>query len=211
MKRLLHAHAYALGISSGDVISDSENMSDGGCDTEIRCGSESDSAGYCLVPTCWQFKGTKKHSVTDAMMRREVKKPYAKKLIEAGYGYRLAIADDFPAEEAQRREEVLAAEIKKINPSAPPPKVLSATMLGQWASFYFALILRIRGIKGFMPMAAWGESVRSDTKIFVPNARWEPVQTWSNNTSIFHSVRLRSVFRFVVTPGWEKRDVFSKL
>jgi hypothetical protein len=176
MKQVLQAHAFAVGIPCADVISDSENMADGGCDTEVRTSASTDKTAYAIVPSCWQFKGTEKERVTDTMMRDEVNKPYARKLIESGYGYKLAIADDFPAQEAERREKVLASEIAKINPSAPAPRVLSATMISKLAGLYPALVLARRGIKGFQTMATWHANVTKDTKIFVPNAGWSGVE-----------------------------------
>jgi hypothetical protein len=86
------------------------------------------------VATCWQYKATNYSNISDSELCQEINKPYVQRLIQQGYGYRFCICDDFPPTRKREWEDILDAEIKKLNPSAPESRVVSASDLAAWAS-----------------------------------------------------------------------------
>src|SRR5580692_6095026 len=129
VNRIIRGHAAINGIPPSAISTDSTNAQDGGVDCEVKLGNPHDPSGRLTDKTCWQYKAMEHKSISDAALRKEVNKPYASKLIRDGYAYRLCIADSLVPEKKAGWEQILSAEIKKINPNAPEPHVLTSSCL----------------------------------------------------------------------------------
>jgi hypothetical protein len=176
---LIKAEAYIGGVPLSNLSTTLRtNVGDGGVDTEIRVAIPTDSTGCLDVPTCWQYKATQNSNVSEADLRKEVKKPYSKELIEKGYGYRLCICDDITAEKRTEWEEILSEEVKNINNSAPAPKILSASNLADWASRLPAVVIRFfqPGLEQLLHLQAWGQNITKLTPTFVEVEVWSSVK-----------------------------------
>jgi hypothetical protein len=127
MKDLIQTHAYAVNVPQIEINSDSRNMRDGGCDTEVRSAATDDPEKHFDAPSCWQFKGTDA-KISDARLRAEIGKPFVQKRIREGFRYVFCIAYGIPAEKVDAWESVLDAERLKINPAAPRVRVSCAAI-----------------------------------------------------------------------------------
>jgi hypothetical protein len=86
----------AMGVVSDAAVhlNVKDTEPDGGVDATIDQPVPSDPTGFLGVPTCWQYKAQPKGNIKpknggqEAALREEIGKPYARKLIEQGYGYR---------------------------------------------------------------------------------------------------------------------------
>jgi len=129
------------------------------------------------VPTCWQYKAKQSGDISEKELKEEINKPYAAELIVKGYGYRLCVCDDFPAQTVSAWETVLTLEARKINQHAPAARVLNASHIAVWLSQYRGLVVKhFRPYLGpFHHIESWGQRATAVTKKYVPVAEWQPV------------------------------------
>jgi hypothetical protein len=138
---LLRAHGFVYGVGEAEILTSLRtNIADGGVDTEIQRAMPGEPTGFLLEPTCWQYKAREYADITDAELLKEIKKRYARELLERGYAYRLAICDDMPAEKQTAWEQLLTDLARQINPQAPVARVATASQLASWANAYPALL-----------------------------------------------------------------------
>jgi hypothetical protein len=175
----IRAQAFLGGLPDAEVRTNLRtNIPDGGVDTEVRQPMPSDSTGWFGVPTCWQYKATEARNISENDLRTEVRKPYARSLIPAGYGYRLCICDDFPPDKQAEWLRILTEEVRAINPGAPAPAVIVTSALAEWASRFPAVVIRFfrPALEHVLHLRAWGQSITSSTRQFVDVAAWAPVR-----------------------------------
>lgn len=100
---LIRSEAYSQGIPMSGISTNLRtNLGDGGVDSEVRQAISNSRTGWFSVPTCWQYKATQFKDISDANLREEVNKYYAKELIQKKYGYRFCICDDLtPAKKSK--------------------------------------------------------------------------------------------------------------
>jgi hypothetical protein len=173
---LLEAEATKLAIPLSKLDSTLRTtISDGGIDACLRQGSDADKTGWLAIPTAWQFKATAYPSVSDDDLRAEINKLFAAKLVGEGYGYRLCICDDPPANKVEAWEKILNEEAIKINATASSAKVINASRIADWLNRYAALYIRFVDPSLFQlqPLATLGQIATSVTKNYVPVAEWE--------------------------------------
>jgi len=100
--RLIRAEAARHGLPQSEVSTQLRvHIKDGGVDTEVKKAFPQDATGWFGVPSCWQFKSEdgsaiddKKKKKTKNELQKEIQKPYARELIQKGYGYRLCLLGD---------------------------------------------------------------------------------------------------------------------
>ncbi len=172
---LIKAEAYARGVPlSAPSTTRRTNVRDGGVDTAVHIDIPANQTGWLDVPTCWQYKATENSNVSDSDLRKEIKKPHSTKLIDKNYGYRLCICDEITDEKKSRWEEILEEEITKINSSAPPPKVISASNLADWANRFPAIIIQFfkPELGQLLHLRAWQKNLTTLTPTFVDVNLW---------------------------------------
>jgi hypothetical protein len=173
MDRLIRAAAACGGLAQSEVATQLRvNIKDGGVDTEVKSCIPQDMIGWFAVPTCWQFTaGDTKN------LKEEIHKPYSKRLIEKGYGYRLCLLADLPPEKVRDWEDELKKEALTINPQAPDPRVVHGGHLLGWAERFPALVARLRNwTQGGFHWEAWRDNCRAVTERYVPNPAWEAIR-----------------------------------
>src|SRR5262245_6042543 len=184
--RLIRAEAARGGLTQSEIATQIRtNIPDGGVDTEVRQPVPNDKTGWFTSPTCWQFKTEKADAINHKVykkkrndLQQEINKRYAVELIQKGYAYRLCILGDLTPSKVKRWETQLRAEVDKINPGAPDPKVIHAGHLLAWTEEFPAVIEWVRGSQtGGFHLATWARNCRSVTRIYVPNPEWEPIAT----------------------------------
>lgn len=184
--RLIRSSTATLGISPTAVLDNPRvNHPDGGVDTQVTDLRPSDPLGYFNLVTAWQYKAVALKDLPDAKVREEINgtsKDYVRALLGQGYGYRLCIADDGPAERKTEIKAALDAEIKKVNPSAPEALVLFASDIVSWVNTFPAIGAEILGtsLTDFFYFATWQNRERAVTKTFVRTTEAD---------AIFESVR----------------------
>jgi hypothetical protein len=177
--RIIFASCWAGAVPASAVSTTSRtDARDGGVDTCVAAAVPGDRSGYLDVPTIWQFKATDASSVSETDMEAEANKPHAKRRIEEGHGYRLCVCDHLTDEKREILLVALARAVRKINESAPPPKILSLDSIVEFANSFPALVLEYRpGAEGkFCLFEPWSQSVTSVTPIFVPSTGFEAIQ-----------------------------------
>ena len=173
---LTRTHGYVHGIGEAEILTSLRtSIADGGVDTQVRLPFPNDPTGYLLVRTCWQYKAQGYSTISDPKLVEEINKNYASELITQGYGYRLAICDDMPAEKQTAWEALLTRESRKINPTAPEARVATASQLASWANAYPALVLSHFGHDPgpILYFDAWRASITIATPQFVPVQAWQ--------------------------------------
>jgi hypothetical protein len=178
MDALIHAHCSSLGIPDVAIRTNLRtNLSDGGVDTEVNGGADTDSTRRMLVPTCWQYKATGYAGVRDVALIEEVNKHYARDLIARGHGYRLCICDDLPPKTQADWTDLLSREVQEINPAAPPPMLLTADDIARWIGRYPAMVVRyFKPHLSLQHLNAWGHAITDVTRDFVEVPEWQPLQ-----------------------------------
>jgi len=173
LNRLIRSSAAAIGIPSSAILDNPRtNYPDGGVDTQVKIGAQSDPWGYFDGPTTWQYKATELKDLTDSKVREEIggdSKDYVRSLLAHGYAYRMCIAHDGSTERKTEIQAILDAEIKKVNPKAPEPIVLFASEVVDWVNAFPAIAAEILGssMKDFFHFATWQNRERAVTKTFV--------------------------------------------
>jgi len=151
------------------------NVRDGGVDTRVDEGAHADSTGRLRCPSAWQFKAEDADRVTEGSVAKEVQKHYATDLIQRGYGYRLCVCDEMPAERKGLLEKALNAAARAINGDARPCYVLSASDLVAWANRFPGLVaVRFdRPITIARHWQAWRASEQAITQTYVLPPMWQ--------------------------------------
>jgi hypothetical protein len=173
---LLRAHGFVYGVGEAEILTSLRtNIADGGVDTEIQRAMPGEPTGFLLEPTCWQYKAREYADITDAELLKEIKKRYARELLERGYAYRLAICDDMPAEKQTAWEQLLTDLARQINPQAPVARVATASQLASWANAYPALLpAHFRYDSGpVLYFEAWSRNITKVTPSFVRLEAWK--------------------------------------
>ena len=138
---LLRTQCFFCGLPDSAVATTLRvNVRDGGVDTRIDEGAPADVTGRLRCPSAWQFKAEDASRVTEGSVAREIQKHYATELIQRGYGYRLCVCDEMPAEKKELLEDTLNAAAKAINENARPCYVLSTSDLAPWANRFPGLV-----------------------------------------------------------------------
>jgi hypothetical protein len=171
--RLIRSSAATLGIASSAVLDNPRvNYSDGGVDTQVTIGAQSDPWGYFNGPSTWQYKAVALKDFTESKVTEEISgesKNYVRTLLKQDYAYRLCIADDGPAERKTEIKTLLDAEIAKVNTAAPESIVLFASDVVAWVNTFPAIAAEMLGssMKDFFHFATWLNRERAVTKTFV--------------------------------------------
>ncbi len=191
--RLMNALITAQGRAGGlqDVaikLNQADTVADGGVDAAVSDSitASQDPTGWFAVPTCWQFKAQPTSNIKpsskapdtkqETALREEINKPYAAELIKKGYGYRFCIADDTPATSKGNWENWLNDEAKKLNPTAEPAFVLTASDLASWVNRHPAIVRRFKpSLQHLKPLADWQREIRGLTPTFVKPSSWPQV------------------------------------
>ena len=200
LDRLIRSSAATVGVPASAVLDNPRvNYPDGGVDTQVTVGTQSDLWGYFNGPSTWQYKAVALKDFTDSKVKEEIggeSKDYVRSLLKQCYAYRLCIADDGPAERKTAIKALLEAEIAKVNPAAPEPTVLFASEIVAWVNTFPAIAAEMLGssMKDFFHFTTWRNRERALTKTFVATPEsatiFENIQShidWKNKPS---SVRL---------------------
>ena len=164
--RLIRAEAACAGLAQAEIETQLRvNIKDGGVDTEVRQAIPCSKTGWFEVPTCWQFKAMDAKDIEKNDLQSEIKKPYAKKLIQMGYGYRLCLLGDLAPSEFQEWESQLNSEATAINPQTPAPRVIHGGHLLDWAECFPGIIANLRNWpQGVFHWDAWAANCRAVTR-----------------------------------------------
>ncbi|MCJ7586341.1 MAG: hypothetical protein MUQ00_00320 [Candidatus Aminicenantes bacterium] len=177
LNRLIHAHAFASGITDSNIETNlATTIPDGGVDTKVNIAIPSDSTGWFKEKTIWQFKASEYSSLNKTKLTSEINKTFAKRCIQQGYGYRLCICDNLPPSKSTEWVEILNGEAKRINPNAVPVAVISSDNIENWIDKYPAIVIYFRqsGFGGdFLYLEAWRVSIIHDTAKYVQPDKWQ--------------------------------------
>ncbi|MFO0957624.1 MAG: hypothetical protein U0800_09195 [Isosphaeraceae bacterium] len=182
---LLLRHTKNGGVPQGYLrLNLNTRAPDGGADAAVdQPNSGSEAGDYCEVLTCWQYKACKSGHVSPptgmtggqkVALEIEINKKEAKRLTEAGYGFRFCIADELTPDLIAKWERWLKDAALEINPNAPAPKVLTASRLAAWINSYPGLIRRLRNDLGpFRDLKTWGSEIKYLTERYHPVSDWD--------------------------------------
>ncbi len=176
---LIRSEASIEGVTLSEVSTNLRtNIGDKGVDTEVRQLMPANRIGWMDVPTCWQYKATKYSEISNPELSKEVNKPYSKQLIQKGYGYRFCICDDLPPAKRREWEKLLDNEVKKLNFSAPPSRVIAASDLAAWASQRPAIVVRFfkPDLIKCLDLEDWGNRITELTSRYVEVESWTAVK-----------------------------------
>ncbi len=165
---LLRAEGAVAGATPDTIQTNTRvNLPDGGIDASA-CVPLGGSLGLTL-PTAWQFKATEFRSIGVTALRKEANKHEAKRLIKLGFAYYVCVCDDAPPNKISTLEATLLTIVRKINPEAAIPRVLSAGHLADWTGRHPAIVLEF-----FRPQQAaaltyhaWLRKERADLRRFI--------------------------------------------
>ena len=183
--RLIGAEAFRGGLPQSEIQTQLRaNIKDGGVDTAVNKAVPNDQNGWFNEPSCWQYKSTEAADINDKEykskqndLQQEITKPYSKELIEKGFAYRFCLLGDLPAKKVEKWEKILKAEVAKINPNAPDPRVVHGGHLLSWAERFPAVIAWLRDLSlGVFHWEAWGDNCIAVTRNYVPNPAWEDIR-----------------------------------
>ncbi len=181
MDRLIRADAARAGVGQSKIATQLRaNIKDGGVDSQVDAPfpANSDPSGWFSVPTIWQYKATDAVSVSESALREEINKPYAKKLILKGFGYRFCILGDVTPEKTfEDWENILLEEAVKIRPDAAEPRVVGGGHILNWAERFPAMVAALRNV-GFKVLhwETWLKNCRAVTQHYVANPEWAGVR-----------------------------------
>ncbi|HLL00982.1 MAG TPA: hypothetical protein VK539_10370 [Myxococcaceae bacterium] len=177
---LIRSHAAALGVPDSELeTTGAVNDPDGGVDTRVRSPMTADPSGWFREKTAWQYKGQSFENV-DKNFPKLLEGKFLQECIEEGFAYRLAVADSLTSEQRSRWEKRLQKRLEELNPSAPPPRVVTAADLSELANRYPAFVL-----VNFHPdvssnaalhLSAWKRTCAKTTPHFVEIPAWESVR-----------------------------------
>jgi hypothetical protein len=173
LDRLIRSSVATVGVPGSAVLDNPRvNHPDGGVDTQVTVGAQSDPWGYFKAPSIWQHKAVSSNDFNGGKIKEEINgesKAYVQSLLKQGYAYRLCIADDGSAKKKAAIEALLVAEIAKVNPAAPEPMVLFASDVVAWVNTFPAIAAEILGspMTDCFHFEAWQNRERAVTKTFV--------------------------------------------
>jgi hypothetical protein len=185
LNALLRHQAIFGGVPEAAIhLNQKDNEPDGGVDAVIDqpIPPGRDPTARFRVPTCWQFKAMPVGNVAAGVkggqkqaLSEEILKPYARRLVAAGYGYRFCLADDMPAEKKQEWESWLLEAARKIRHEPAPPMILTASDMAVWAYPFKAVITgHLRpGRSEYRDLEGWRAEITTYTQQFVPVADWD--------------------------------------
>ena len=173
------------------------NIPDGGVDTKVSWKTDVAWLDWFDFPTCWQYKATARRNIHPTELKKEIKKPFVRKLIQDRYAYRFCICDTLPSSRKEEWERILWEEIAQINDKAPKPKVVTADDLSHWTNNFPGIIIRFfkPALKEILHIKTWGDSVTQLTPQFVFVQEWEDV--WE---AILDHVAIKNTPLHVVLP-----------
>src|SRR6266540_1085184 len=174
---VIRAAAWMGGLPSVDVVTNlGTHLKDGGVDTAVSRAVPNDPTGRLTGPTAWQYKARSKGNVEGPA--ELLSGPRIRELIAEGYAYRLAVADYYAEPDKTALEQALIAEIRSINPAAPPAMLLTADALATWAAQVPGIASQLRATRAekFLTLSAWGGGITALTPRFVPIPAWEGVR-----------------------------------
>ncbi len=185
MNRLIRAEAMRCGLAQSEIQTQNRtNISDGGIDAVVHKPIVSKNWDWFSTPTCWQFKA--EMTSTRPQLKKEINKGFVKELLLQGYAYRLCILGDLTAKKLKSKapskveswEQLLQEEAAKINPAAPPPRVIHGGDLIHWAGEFPALVKQLRPelIPGIL-WDVWSAACREVTPHYVANAAWQEARS----------------------------------
>jgi hypothetical protein len=179
--RLIRAEAAKGGLPQSEVRTQLRvNIKDGGVDTQVTQAIPRDQSGWFGVPTCWQFKAVEAEDINDRKYKKkknslqeEINKPYARKLIAQGFGYRFCLLGDLSPPKLEDWEEQLKGEAQRIHAEATSPRVIHGGHLLAWAERFPAVVAGLREqTQEGLHWEAWEKNCRAVTKVYVPNPEW---------------------------------------
>ncbi|HXA64421.1 MAG TPA: hypothetical protein VNV82_04670 [Bryobacteraceae bacterium] len=173
---LLRTQCFVYGVPDSAIATTLRvNVEDGGVDTRIDEGAPHDSTGRLRCPSAWQYKAEDKDRVTEGAVAKEVQKHYATELIRRGYGYRICVCDEMPAERKELLEKALNAAAQAIHANAQRCYVLSASDLAEWANRFPGLVATQfnRPMTIARHWQAWQTSERALTPTYVLPPGWQ--------------------------------------
>ena len=183
--RLIRAEAAMGGLLPSEVRTQLlSNIKDGGVDTQVTRAIPSDRSGWFSVPTCWQFKSVEAKVIKDRRLKKkkndlqqEINKPYARKLIEQGYGYRFCLLGGLSPPKLKDWEEQLKDEVQRIHTGAADPRVIHGSDLLAWAERFLGVVAWLRNsTQEGLYWEAWEKNCRKVTEVYVSNPLWEDVR-----------------------------------
>src|SRR5580704_1379689 len=173
MNSLLSTEAVTSGLPISEVHLNLQiNLHDGGADAAVSRAAPSDASGWMQCATVWQYKRSR---LSDDALLKEINLPSVREYIEKGYAYRLCICEEEAVPDTERKELILAQAQWLINPSASPPRILTASSLTNWVNEFPALVLTYfySGMAGkFFDLSTWKENITVATPTFVPMEQW---------------------------------------
>lgn len=176
---LIRTEAYIQSVPLSEMSTNLRtNLGDKGVDSEVCQPMPNSQTGWLSVPTSWQYKATEFRNISEKDLREEVNKEYSTELIQKGYGYRFCICDDLTSTKKSDWEKILNEEIAKINPDAPPSKVITASDLAAWASQYSAIVVRFfqPQLSNALALENWGNNITGLTSQYVEVNIWASVK-----------------------------------
>jgi hypothetical protein len=178
--KIIRASCWVGGVPPSEVWTSSRtDAKDKGVDTRLTVAIPNDKSGYFQEPTIWQFKAADESNVTAPDMAREVNKPRARQWISEGSAYRIGICDHLTGDKKQTLLDALSAAVTTINPSAPPPKILSVDDIVDVANSFPALVLEYCPHLDAICILfdRWRQSATGITRVFVPPAGFDATKT----------------------------------
>jgi hypothetical protein len=173
LDRLIRSSAATVGVPASAVLDNPRvNHPDGGVDTQVTVGAQSDPWGYFNAPSIWQYKAVALTDFSASKIKEEINgesKDYVRSLLKQGYAYRLCVADDGSAKKKAAIKALLVAEIAKVNPTAPEPIVLFASEIVSWVNTFPAIAAEMLGysMMEFSHFSTWRDREQAITKTFV--------------------------------------------
>jgi len=171
---LLTTEASYSGLSLSELhLNLQMNLHDGGADSDVSRPAPGDSTGWMQSPTVWQYKRSR---LSDSELQNEINKLSVREYIEKGFAYRLCICEEEAPTDVERQQSVLVKAQNAINPSAPPPLILTASSLATWVSRFPALVLTYfhPGSMGkFFSIDTWKANITAATPRFVLTDHWK--------------------------------------
>lgn len=122
---LLAAQAQALAVG-GLHLNSASNLGDGGVDAKVDGVNPDDTLGWFIIPSIWQFKAVKSNPNLLNNIKKEMSQGYARRCVEDGFGYVLAVCDCLTQQKQDKWQTALTATARQINPGAPPVRVVTA-------------------------------------------------------------------------------------
>ena len=175
---ILRAELARAAVDQCNIQTDHKSHGDGGVDTSVAVAVPDDRFGYLRVPSCWQYKGIAQRGLTAAKLRKEIHKGFCTSLIQKGFGWRLVVPDEIPANKRAALLNAARIEIRKLCSSAPEPHILTSSDLANWLSDYPSLVLRFFPVPNteILHVEAWKDTIQRDTPTYVEIPSWSLVR-----------------------------------